>query len=272
MRTQIDVLSLGFVRLVDTMPAEPGAADVAIVEAARVSYQNGTSLSRNERGLIRYLMRNWHTSPFEMAEVKFHIKMPIFIARQWMRHRTASINEVSARYSVLSDETHFPRNFKSQSKTNKQGSGDGLTDEGQNQASKLTHSAIRSSMQAYSELLKMGVSREQSRIVLPVATYTEFYWKANLLNVMRLLQLRMDHHAQEECQAYAKAIFDLMTEFAPLTMEAFSDYWLGGQRLSRDEWELIRDALSEDQVREIVEKSQGKLSPGEAAEFAKRFK
>lgn len=272
MKTKIDVLDQGFVRLVDTMPTEPGTADVSIVEAARVSYQNGTSVSRNERGLIRYLMRNWHTSPFEMAEVKLHIKMPIFVARQWMRHRTASINEVSARYSVLPDESYIPAEFGAQSTTNKQGSEAGLTDNIQASANKITCATIGSSMQAYSELLAMGVSREQSRLVLPVATYTEFYWKANLLNVMRLLQLRMDKHAQAECQAYANAIFELMLEFAPLTMEAFSDYWIGGQRISKNEWAIIRASLTEDQVTEILAKAAKDLSAGEAAEFANKFK
>lgn len=271
MKTRIDVLDQGFVRIVDTMPSEPGTADMAIVEAARVSYQNGTSLNRNERGLIRYLMRNWHTSPFEMAEVKLHIKMPIFVARQWMRHRTASINEVSARYSILPDESYIPQEFGVQSKKNKQGSETGLTDTSQAAANRLTGSAIGSSMKAYSELLELGVSREQSRLVLPVATYTEFYWKANLLNVMRLLQLRMDHHAQSECQAYARAIFDLMLEFAPLTMEAFSDYWIGGQRMSKDEWALIREALNADQVTEILAEAKDKLSPSETLELERRF-
>lgn len=272
MSKKINVLDQGFVRLVDAMPNLPGAADTAIVEAARVSYQQGTTASRNERGLIRYLMRNWHTSPFEMVELKFHLKMPIFVARQWMRHRTASINEVSARYSVLPDESYIPKSedIGIQSTSNKQGREAGLS------ASEATHVKDLISYQsaeafsAYSELLNKNVAREQARLVLPVNTYTEFYWKANLLNTMRLLQLRMDPHAQKECQVYAEAIYEIAKEIAPVTMEAFSDYWLEGTKFSAQEWTLIKNRLSYSQIEDILANAES-LSAGEIADLRNKL-
>jgi len=273
MSRKIDVLDQGFVRLVDAMPNLPGAADTAIVEAARVSYQQGTAASRNERGLIRYLMRNWHTSPFEMVELKFHLKMPIFVARQWMRHRTASINEVSARYSVLPDEAYAPKSndIGVQSKTNKQGREEGLSAADSAHVKDLISHQSAEAFSAYGELLSKGVAREQARLVLPVNTYTEFYWKANLLNTMRLLQLRMDPHAQKECQVYAEAIYEMAKEIAPVTMEAFSDYWLEGAKFSAQEWTLLKKTLSYSQIEAVLSGAVSVLSPGEIAELRKKL-
>lgn len=210
----------GFVRLVDMMPWKD--ADRAIVDAARVSYGGGTQSFRNDRGLIRYLMRHRHTTPFEMVELKFHMKMPLFVARQHMRHRTASINEISARYSQLPDEFFELNVLRSQSTTNKQGSSHDLitnkhlTEKHKDQCEKA--------FAVYQELLDAGVARELARTVLPVGTYTEFYWKVNLHNFLHYSSLRTDNHAQEEIRMFASAMVDLVAPFIPFTFEAYEDY------------------------------------------------
>lgn len=231
---QIDVGTKGFVRLVDSMPRDN--LDGAIVQAARVSYAGGTTTSRSDEGLIRYLLRHWHNTPFEMVEFKFHIKMPIYIARQHLRHRTASVNELSGRYSVMPTEYFTPPEFRKQSQTNKQSS-EGVLDTVD--PSKInTH--CEESFSLYNELLDQGCCRELARAHLPLSTYTEFYWKINLHNLMHYLQLRMEAGAQQEIQEYARAMYDLIKEKVPYTMKAFSDFRLNIIQLSGVDIECIR--------------------------------
>lgn len=239
---QIQVLDKGFVRLVDTM-----GNDAAIVQAARVSYGAGTKTRSDDRGLIRYLMRHRHTTPFEMCEAKFHVRVPMDTWRQWIRHRTASVNEYSTRYSQAIEDkqiTH-PGHWRTQSTGNKQGSGDCLHI---NTGSELTALEIGLHEHAdtvYQHRLKMGVAREQARKDLPLSTYTEAYWKIDLHNLFHFLALRMDGHAQKEIRAYAKVIGELIVaQWVPLAWEAFCDYRLGAVTFSRQELELLRAQLS----------------------------
>lgn len=224
----------GFVRLVDHMPREN--LDNAIVQAARVSYGDGTKTTRGDTGLIRYLMRHWHTTPFEMVDFKFHIKMPIYVARQHMRHRTASINELSARYSIVPKEYYTPEEVRGQAKVNRQGS-EGVVDIDTKQM--IQHHDDSFSM--YEELLEKGVCREQARGNLPQSTYTEFYWKINLHNLLHYLHLRMDAHAQQEIQDYAKAIYKLVEPLAPIAMKAFIDFRVNAVTLTGPEIKYITE-------------------------------
>jgi len=247
---QKNVLDKGFVRLVDHMPQVD--LDTAIVQAARVSYGDGTRSSRGDRGLIRYLLRHWHTTPFEMVEFKFHIKMPIYIARQHLRHRTASVNELSARYSIVPREYYEPGTFRGQAVVNRQGS-EGVVDV------KDRVDLPEQAFNVYDELLEQGVCREQARGVLPQSTYTEFYWKINLHNLMHYLQLRLDTHAQKEIREYAEAIYALVEPLVPITMEAFRDFRVNGMFLTGPEIEALRTG------KEIE-------SPGERREFEDKKK
>jgi len=231
------VLEHGFVRLVDHMPQKD--LDSSIVQAARVSYGDGTKTSRGDRGLIRYLLRHWHTTPFEMVEFKFHIKMPIYIARQHMRHRTASVNELSARYSVVPKDYYEPGEFRGQSLVNHQGS-EGIADISTGLQERVSNH-LSGVFDTYEELLESGCCREQARGVLPQSTYTEFYWKINLHNLMHYLHLRMDSHAQKEIQDYANAIFRLIEPLVPLTMEAFRDFRVNAIQLTGPEIAALRD-------------------------------
>jgi thymidylate synthase (FAD) len=274
----IRLLDHGFVRLVDAMPRLADGdetADHAIVRAARVSTaggDTGTKGATSDRGLIRYLMRNWHTSPFEMVELKFHVKLPIFVARQWVRHRTASINEVSARYSVLPDEFYVPAPsaIREQGVTNRQGSGE-VHDGAETIADDMA-CAMQAAFKQYRLDLKEGVSRETARVTLPVSTYTEWYWKANLLNVFRFLHLRMDHHAQHEIRVYADAMARLVRQIAPWSFEAFEDYWLRGTRLSLPEWWAILDELAPEQRARLRVRLEGSLSAGELRELDEKLR
>jgi len=251
----IKVLDNGFVRLVDHMPREN--LDSSIVQSARVSYGEGTKTSRGDKGLIRYLMRHWHTTPFEMVEFKFHIKMPIYIARQHMRHRTASINELSARYSVVPKDYYTPDVLRGQSTVNHQGScGEAVVSE-EHMNNMKEH--LEKSFEVYEDLLEDGCCREQARGNLPQSTYTEFYWKINLHNLMHYLQLRMDGHAQEEIRAYAEAIFALVEPLVPITMKAFMDFRVNAMQLSSLEIEAIKNGT-------YIE------SPGERREFEEKKK
>lgn len=212
---QIEVHEHGFVRLVDNM-----GDDASIVQAARVSYGAGTKTSREDKGLLRYLLRNRHTSPFEMVQFKFHVKLPLFVARQWIRHRTGSFNEVSARYSVLPDEFYYPalEDITTQDAKNRQA----RTTEKVADARKAQLLIIDHSMQAYRRyeaLLEMGVARELARLVLPLNIYTEWYWSVNLKNLLDFLLLRSDAHAQREIQVYAQAIIKLIEPVVPDTIE-----------------------------------------------------
>lgn len=212
----------GFVRLVDSMPREN--LDSAIVQSARVSYGAGTKKTSDDRALIRYLMRHWHTTPFEMIEFKFHIKCPIFVARQWMRHRTASVNEVSARYSEVADEFFLADTFRSQSMVNRQLSEDPLEQEANEHAAYIQKYSCFDSYRAYQKLLGLGCGRELARTVLPVSTMTEFYWKINLHNLFHFLHLRMDRHAQKEIRDYAVQVWNIIQPMVPLACEAFTDF------------------------------------------------
>lgn len=218
------------VKLVDCMPREN--LDAAIVQAARVSYGAGTKTPSDDRGLIRYLMRHKHTTPFEMVEFKFRIRCPIFVARQHMRHRTASINEVSARYSVIDDVYYTPSPFRTQSSTNKQGSEEPMEDW---EVLSWYVESCEKAFQTYRKMLDKGVSRELARCVLPQSTYTEFYWKINLHNLLHYLKLRMDSHAQREIQDLAREIYHIVKDLAPVTAEAFEDYVLNSVSLSGPE-------------------------------------
>lgn len=249
----------GFVRLIDTMPRlvpDHQTMDHAIVQAARVSYGYGTKTVSEDRALIRTLMRDHHTTPFEMVELKFHVKMPVFVARQWNRHRTASINELSGRYSEMKDEFWFPdlKDVRGQGKLNKQ-SGDEPID-GIAALTFLEHLDCNNedSYFVYQDSLERGVCREQARTLLPLSLYTEQYWKIDLHNLLHFLRLRMDHHAQKEIRDYADAMYAMIKPLAPWTCEAFNDYRLESITLSRLEIEAIRTGqpLASESKREQV--------------------
>ncbi|MDB5292849.1 MAG: thymidylate synthase [Phycisphaerales bacterium] len=243
-RWEIKVHDHGLVALCDVMPrmAPVGkTADFAIVQAARVSYGEGTKQVNEDRGLIRYLARHRHTTPFEMVEFKFHHVMPIFIARQWIRHRTANVNEYSARYSIVRDRFYHPDldNVRKQSKTNRQG-GEEPIDESTAKEFLAYLEKVESHYADYQSLMDKGVSRELARIGLPVNVYTEWYWKIDLHNLMHFLSLRMDAHAQQEIRDYATAMFELVRPIVPIAAEAFEDYNAKSLHLSRLEIEAIR--------------------------------
>ncbi len=243
-RWDVKIHEHGLIALVDVMPRlvpEGQTADSAIVQAARVSYGEGTKRVNEDRGLIRYLLRHRHTTPFEMIEFKFHVVMPIFVARQWIRHRTANVNEYSARYSVVPDRFYVPtvENVRAQSTSNRQG-GDELVDVGTAQAFLDYLNKCQDQYAHYEQLLEKGVSREQARAGLPVNVYTEWYWKCDLHNTLHFLSLRMDAHAQQEIRDYANAMYALIKPIVPVTAEAFEDYRLGGVHLSRLELDSLR--------------------------------
>jgi thymidylate synthase (FAD) len=235
------VLDHGFVRVVDTM-----GDDSAVVQAARVSYGSGTKGVREDRDLIRFLLRQRHTSPFEMAEIKLHCKMPIFVARQWVRHRTANINEVSARYSELPGDFYIPDldQIREQSGTNKQGRGDAVLDTLAHNFRDSTQGHSLNSYAAYGADLQSGIARELARINLPLNIYTEWYWKVDVHNLLHFLNLRADGHAQYEIRVYADAILKFVEEWMPETHGAFTDYVYGAVTLSRMEVEILHNFMS----------------------------
>jgi thymidylate synthase (FAD) len=234
------VLRHGYVVLVDYM-----GNDAAIVQAARVSYGRGTRSVRDDRGLIRYLLRHRHTTPFEMVEFKFLVRLPIYVARQWIRHRTASVNEYSARYSIVPDEYDLPDPdaVRQQSVTNRQGRGEPLPPEVVERFRSDLDRVARTAYAAYEKAIADGVARETARILLPVAYYTEWYWKTNLHNLFHFLALRLDAHAQEEIRAYAAEIAAVARAVAPVAMEAFEEFQVGGLELSRSELKALRGLL-----------------------------
>jgi len=251
----------GFVKLVDTMPREN--LDDSIVQAARVSYGDGTSSSRSSEGLLRYLLRHWHTTPFEMVEFKFHIKMPIFVARQHLRHRMASVNEMSARYSVVPEQFFVPREYRNQSSVNKQSSEGRL--EGSDALRGEVSSWCEHAFEIYDSAISGGCTRELARCHLPQSTYTEFYWKINLHNLLHYLQLRMESGAQQEIQDYAHAIYKLVEPLVPLTMKAFQDFRVNSMQLTGPEVVLVAQGkLSESELSD--------MSPGERREFIQKLK
>ena len=237
----IPILDHGFIRVIDYM-----GNDTSIVQAARVSYGKGTKKVNTDSGLIKYLMRHWHSTPFEMCEIKYHVKLPIFIARQWIRHRTANVNEYSARYSILDKEFYLPeeQNLAAQSVTNRQGRGDVLKGDQAKKVLDILKDDAERTYKNYETMLNqrydgstidenlIGLARELARMNLTLNTYTQWYWKTDLLNLMNFLRLRVDHHAQYEIRAYAEAMLDTLKRWVPTTYESFMDYRVGGTEVS----------------------------------------
>lgn len=235
---EFKVLDHGLIRVIDYM-----GNDSAIVQAARVSYGEGTKKVSEDRGLIRYLIRHRHTSPLEMCEIKLHIKCPIYVWRQWIRHRTASVNEVSGRYSVMTDEMHNTKSqeWRSQSKDNKQGSGDFIDINNGISLSTEEKIFLTNSRNVYNNRLENGVAREQARKDLPLSTYTEAYWKIDLHNLLHFLSLRMDSHAQLEIREYANIIGnEIVAKWCPIVWEAFQDYRLNSVHLTKVDIDIIQ--------------------------------
>ncbi len=255
--TEFKVHERGFIRLVDYL-----GGDARIVQAARVSYGAGTKTVREDAGLIDYLLRNEHTSPLEQVVLTFHIKMPIFVARQWIRHRTARVNEISGRYSEMKDEFWLPEPdaVARQSKDNKQGRElEPMPPDQAAEAIALLERGQHEAYAAYRELLDSGVARELARVNLPLSMYTEWYWQIDLHNLFRFLSLRLDAHAQREIREYAAVIFDLAKKVSPSACASFERHLLNGVRLSADE---------ADAVRKLVEGSEAGLSAAGLGEKA----
>jgi len=253
----IPILDHGFIRVVDYM-----GNDTSIVQAARVSYGKGTKKVNTDSGLIKYLMRHWHSTPFEMCEIKYHIKLPIFIARQWIRHRTANVNEYSARYSILDKEFYLPdqKHLAAQSKNNRQGRGDIIKGDQAKKVLDLLQSDAERTYKNYEEMLnerydgsvidenKIGLARELARMNLTLNTYTQWYWKTDLLNLMNFLRLRADDHAQYEIRAYADAMLDTLKKWVPITYEAFMDYRVGGTEVSAKGKSIIKKLIKGEKI------------------------
>lgn len=262
--TAYPVLDHGFVRVIDYM-----GDDAAICQAARVSYGRGTKSVSNDEGLIRYLMRHWHSTPFEMCEIKLHVKLPVFVARQWIRHRTANVNEYSARYSILDREFYIPAPdaLAAQSTTNNQGRGAALEGaEADRVLRLLTDDAMRS-YDHYEDMIsqdgQQGLARELARMNLPANIYTQWYWKTDLHNLLHFLRLRADAHAQYEIRVYAEAICDIVADWVPAAYRAFADYRMGGATLSATALDCVRRMLAGD---EVTQETSG-MSKGEWREF-----
>ena len=246
----IKCLDKGFVRLVDSM-----GGDDAIVQSARVSYGKGTSKVSQDRGLIRYLMRHRHSTPFEMVEFKFHCKMPIFVARQWVRHRTANINEYSLRYSEARDEFYLPEsdNIEFQSSINKQGRMGKVDEELKKKVQSYFKEISDRSFEIYCELNEAGVARELARAILPVNLYTEWYWKNDLHNLLHFIGLRSDGHAQYEIRVFSDAMASFVKKVSPFAWEAYQDYVVKGMRFSKIEQSILERKLPERVLSDIQE-------------------
>ncbi|MDA9677502.1 FAD-dependent thymidylate synthase [Pelagibacteraceae bacterium] len=269
-------LDHGFVRVIDYM-----GDDTAIVQSARVSYGKGTKKISNDKGLIKYLMRHWHSTPFEMCEIKLHVKLPIFIARQWIRHRTANVNEYSARYSILDKEFYIPsvENLASQSQINKQGRAENLSPEEAEKVIELLKSDAEQTYRNYEVMLNensdgetldessMGIARELARMNLTLNTYTQWYWKIDLNNLLHFLALRADAHAQYEIRVYADIILDIVKKWVPVTYEAFEDYRVGGTQLSAKEILILKKIIKG----ETVDPDAEGISKREWGELQKKF-
>lgn len=266
-------LDHGFVGLVETM-----GSDDTVEQSARLSYGKGTRKVGDTRGLIRTLVRNWHTSPLEMAEVRFHLKIPIFVMRQLVRHRTASLNEYSGRYSEMVDEFYIPplERMQVQSTTNKQGSGEALDGVMADALQKLMKKTCDDAFYSYSDLLKQNVSRELARIVLPVNNYTEIFWKCDIKNFFGMLKLRLDPHAQKEIVDLADIMYQLAKPYFPILCEAFEDYWLNGVSFSAMEMEIIRTLMEgmggfEGPIHRMLSDETQKMSKREKEEFVAKL-
>jgi thymidylate synthase (FAD) len=259
-----EVLDHGLVRVIDYM-----GDDAAIVQAARVSYGAGTKHVSNDEGLIRYLMRHWHSTPFEMCEIKLHVKLPVFVARQWIRHRTANVNEYSARYSILDREFYIPEpaQLAAQSTVNNQGRGDTLQGEEAARVLEMLKSDAARSYDHYTDMLsqdgQQGLARELARMNLPMNIYTQWYWKTDLHNLFHFLRLRADAHAQYEIRVYADIIAQITRDWLPLAFAAFEDYRMGGVTLSGKAIEVLKRRLKG----EVVEQVDSGMSKGEWREF-----
>lgn len=259
----IPVLDHGFIRVIDYM-----GNDSSIVQAARVSYGAGTKKVQEDRGLINYLMRHGHTTPFEMCEIKLHVKLPIFVMRHWVRHRTANINEYSARYSVLSNEFYIPalQDIARQSDTNKQGRSEVSMDTGAQEVLDTLADFSESAYAKYFHMLEdLGLAREIARTILPINVYTEMYWKIDLHNLLHFLKLRADSHAQYEIRCYANKILDIVRAWVPFTYEAFVNYRQKSVSVSQKCIELNKRMLRG----EKVSQENSGLSKGEWLEFVK---
>jgi thymidylate synthase (FAD) len=253
----IPVLDHGFVRVIDYM-----GDDAAVVQAARVSYGKGTKKVNEDRGLIQYLMRHRHTTPFEMCEIKYHVKLPIFVARQWIRHRTANVNEYSARYSILDNEFYLPApdQLAAQSRSNRQGRGDVLTGKEAARVMTLLREDAERAYRGYVEVLneddagavvdpeRQGLARELARMNLSLNFYTQWYWKTDLHNLLNFLSLRADAHAQYEIRVYADAMMDTLERWVPMTAEAFRQYRLGGAHISERGLAVMKRMLAGESV------------------------
>jgi thymidylate synthase (FAD) len=251
------VLDHGFIRVIDYM-----GDDAAVVQAARVSYGRGTKKTSDDSGLINYLIRHWHTSPFEMCEIKLHVKLHIFVARQWIRHRTANVNEYSARYSILDREFYMPRpeQLAAQSDANRQGRAEVLSGAEADRVFTLLKEDSERAYDHYEEMLnetsdgkvidesKSGLARELARMNLPVNFYTQWYWKTDLHNLMHFVRLRADGHAQYEIRAYADVLLDIMRRWVPLTTDAFLNYRSGAAQLSARGLEVVRRMLAGERI------------------------
>jgi len=258
------VLDHGFVRVVDYM-----GDDAAICQAARVSYGKGTKSVQNDEGLIRYLMRHWHSTPFEMCEIKLHVKLPVFVARQWIRHRTANVNEYSARYSILDREFYIPapEHLAAQSVINNQGRGEALEGEEADRVLRYLRDDAMRSYDHYEEMISQdgqkGLARELARMNLPANIYTQWYWKVDLHNLLHFLRLRADSHAQYEIRVYADELCKVVADWVPFAYRAFEDYRMGGATLSSTALECVRRMLKGE---EVTQENSG-MSKGEWREF-----
>ncbi|MEX2518506.1 MAG: FAD-dependent thymidylate synthase [Paracoccaceae bacterium] len=272
----VPCLDHGFVRVIDYMGDDP-----AIVQAARVSYGAGTRKARDDRGLIRYLMRHRHSTPFEMCEIKLHVKLPIFVARQWIRHRTANVNEYSARYSVMDKEFYIPapEHLAAQASSNRQGRGATLEGEEAAEVLALLRDDAAQTYRNYERMLnqtfegetleegRAGLARELARMNLTANIYTQWYWKVDLHNLLHFLSLRADAHAQYEIRVYADAICEMVKAWVPAAYEAFEDYWLGGAQLSGAGLAAVKRMLAGEEMN--AEKAG--MSPGEWRELMATF-
>ena len=255
----IPVLDHGFIRVVDYM-----GDDTSIVQSARVSYGKGTKKVSTDEGLIKYLMRHWHSTPFEMCEIKYHVKLPIFIARQWIRHRTANVNEYSARYSILDKEFYIPNKeqLSAQSTINRQGRGDLITGDQADEVLQILKDDATQTYGNYEKMLnerfdgtvideeKSGLARELARMNLTLNSYTQWYWKTDLLNLLNFLFLRADSHAQYEIRVYAEAMLETVKKWVPVTHSAFLDYRVGAAHISGKGLKIIKSMLSGKEVKD----------------------
>jgi len=253
----IPVLDHGFIRVIDYM-----GDDSSIVQSARVSYGKGTKKVSTDEGLIRYLMRHWHSTPFEMCEIKYHVKLPIFIARQWIRHRTANVNEYSARYSILDKEFYIPakEQLSAQATNNRQGRGDLITGQQADEVLKILKDDAVRTYDNYEKMLnerfdgtiidekKSGLARELARMNLTLNSYTQWYWKTDLLNLMNFLFLRGDSHAQYEIRVYAEKMLDTVKKWVPITHAAFLDYRVGAAHLSSKGLKIVKSLINGNKV------------------------